>query len=69
MSHRRVDSAYEDDPQPYGFHTGIMDKARDARDAWKRFQRDARQEKLKQSIRVLGPTDPAVVSGYVRSES
>jgi hypothetical protein len=44
----------------------ILDRARDARDAWKRHQRDAKHEKLKQSIRVLGPTDPGVAAAYVR---
>ncbi|KAH9879393.1 hypothetical protein J1614_002833 [Plenodomus biglobosus] len=36
---------------------GLLDKARDVRDAWKRHQKEVKQEKLKQSIRVLGPID------------
>ncbi|PSN69751.1 hypothetical protein BS50DRAFT_585272 [Corynespora cassiicola Philippines] len=33
-----------------------------------RHDRKGRQERLKRSIRVLGPTDPAVVSAYVKPE-
>lgn len=44
---------------------GLLHKAKDVRDAWKRHQKDARQEKLKQSIRVLGPVD--IVGGSARS--
>ncbi|KAF1959337.1 hypothetical protein CC80DRAFT_585777 [Byssothecium circinans] len=36
-----------------------------AKEARKRHYREARQERLKKSIKVLGPTDPGVVSGYV----
>lgn len=62
----RTDSANEDEPQRRKLHMGILDKARDARDSWKRHQRDAKHMKLKQSIRVLGPTDPGVSEAYVR---
>ncbi|KAF2789253.1 hypothetical protein K505DRAFT_328366 [Melanomma pulvis-pyrius CBS 109.77] len=41
---------------------GFLERARDAR---RRLARDVRQERLKRSIRVLGPTDPGVVEGYV----
>lgn len=68
-SHKRTDSAIEEDGvHKRGIHVGIFDKARDARDAWKRHQRDVKHEKLKSSIRVLGPTDPSVTSGYVKRE-
>jgi hypothetical protein len=50
------------------FGGNLLNKARDVRDAWKRHQRDAKHDKLKQSIRVLGPTDPTVAAGYVRRE-
>ncbi|KAJ4372447.1 hypothetical protein N0V83_004221 [Neocucurbitaria cava] len=46
----------------------ILDRARGARDAWRSHQRELRQERLKQSIKVLGPTDPTVVAGYVKRE-
>lgn len=36
---------------------GLLDKARNVRDAWMRHQKEVKQEKLKQSIRVLGPID------------
>ena len=46
----------------------IIDKARGARDTWRKHQRELKHEKLKQSIKILGPTDPAVVAGYVKRE-
>jgi hypothetical protein len=64
----RVDSANEDEPRRRKLHTGILNKARDARDSWKRHQRHAKHTKLKQSIPVLGPTDPGVSEAYVRRE-
>lgn len=64
----RTDSANEDEPQRRRLHMGILDKARDARDSWKRHQRDTKHTKLKQSIRVLGPTDPGVSEAYVRRQ-
>ncbi|KAF2013331.1 hypothetical protein BU24DRAFT_493851 [Aaosphaeria arxii CBS 175.79] len=42
---------------------GIFDKAMQAR---RRRSRELRQKRLKNSIKVLGPTDPHVVSGYIR---
>ena len=50
------------------FGCNILHKARDVRDAWKRHQRDAKRDKLKQSIQVLGPIDPIVVAEYVEHE-
>ena len=50
------------------FGGSIPNKARDMRDAWTRHQRDVKHDKLKQSIRVLGPTDPTVAAGYVKRE-
>jgi len=48
---------------------GIMNKARDMRDAWRRHQKEVKHDKLKQSIRVLGPTDlTAAATGYVKQE-
>ncbi|KAH7408153.1 hypothetical protein DE146DRAFT_363702 [Phaeosphaeria sp. MPI-PUGE-AT-0046c] len=64
----RTDSANEDKSHKRLLHVGIIDMARDARDAWKKHNLDARHEKLKQSIRVLGPTDPGVTAAYVRRQ-
>jgi hypothetical protein len=44
---------------------GMLEKARAARMAWRRRQKDVKHEKLKSSIRVLGPVDPAISSGFV----
>jgi hypothetical protein len=38
------------------------------REARRRHEDEARHDKLKKSIRVLGPTDPHVVEGYVKRE-
>lgn len=40
-----------------------------ARDARRRHNAKQRQEKLKKSIKLLGPTDPSVVSGYVKDSA
>jgi hypothetical protein len=44
---------------------GLIEKAKEAR---RRHNMLVRQEKLKKSIRVLGPTDPGVVAGYVKRD-
>ena len=44
----------------------ILGKARVVRDTWRRSQKDVRREKLKQSIRVLGPTDLATAAEYTQ---
>ena len=49
-------------------HVDMMGKARDAREAWKRRQRNARHERLKQSIRVLGPMDLNAAEGRAEGE-
>jgi hypothetical protein len=65
----RADSAIEEEPpRRRSFHVGIFDRARDAREAWKKHNRDAKHAKLKKSIRILGPTDPTVVAQYVKRE-
>ena len=64
-----------------GYHSGRKESEEDERGEWKkpsliermqearrRRTKAHRQEKLKQSIRVLGPTDPSVVEGYVKQE-
>ncbi|KAF2636374.1 hypothetical protein P280DRAFT_156710 [Massarina eburnea CBS 473.64] len=49
----------------HAYKSGFVEKAREAR---RRHHKEARQERLKRSIKVLGPTDPGVVSGYVKRE-
>jgi hypothetical protein len=41
---------------------GLLDKAKGARRAWRKRQRDVKNEKLKASIRVVGPTKSTVDS-------
>ncbi|KAF2464049.1 uncharacterized protein BDR25DRAFT_99143 [Lindgomyces ingoldianus] len=43
---------------------GFIKKAREAR---RKHNQQIRQDKLKKIIQVLGPTDPSVVAGYVKS--
>jgi hypothetical protein len=62
----RADSANEDEPQKRKLCIGILGKARDARETWKRHQRDAKHAKLKQSIRVLGSTERVFPTDYAR---
>lgn len=44
----------------------LFEKARNAREAWKKQQKDAKNEKFKQSIRLVGPADARDVVGYIR---
>ncbi|RMZ66688.1 transcription factor [Pyrenophora seminiperda CCB06] len=64
MPHEDADAFIEED----SLGRGIMNKARDMRDAWRRHQKAAEHDKLKQSIRILGPVDPAVAADYVKHE-
>jgi hypothetical protein len=44
----------------------LFEKAKHARDAWKKQQKDAKNEKLKQSIKLVGPADARGVAGYIK---
>lgn len=44
----------------------LFEKAKNARDAWKKQQKDAKNEKIKQSIRLVGPADARDVAGYIK---
>ncbi|KAH6879149.1 hypothetical protein BKA58DRAFT_110612 [Alternaria rosae] len=46
---------------------GLVKRARDVRDTWRRHQRDTRQDKLKRSIRVVGLVDPTLAASYEKS--
>ncbi|KAG9188712.1 hypothetical protein G6011_07417 [Alternaria panax] len=46
---------------------GLMDRARDMRDAWRRHHREVKHEKMKKSIKVLGLIDPTTAAGYTKS--
>ncbi|KAL5115281.1 hypothetical protein ACEQ8H_006793 [Pleosporales sp. CAS-2024a] len=56
--------AKEAAPQKHGFRLGILDRAKGARHHWKQHQRDAKHARLKQSIRLVGPTDAAASAAY-----
>lgn len=47
---------------------GFLDKARGVRDAWKKHHKEAKHEKLKQSIKLVGPMDAAIVDQYSKRE-
>ncbi|KAF2663021.1 hypothetical protein K491DRAFT_709666 [Lophiostoma macrostomum CBS 122681] len=53
------------DPDAAWRKPGFLEKAREAR---RRHNRQLRQQRLKNSIKVLGPTDPGVVAGYVKRD-
>jgi hypothetical protein len=63
----REDSAAEDESDRPGLH--ILDRARDVRQAWKKHHKDAKHEKLKKSIRVIGPTDSTGADGYAKRQN
>jgi hypothetical protein len=48
---------------------GIFDKARNLRDEWKRRRREVKLYELKQSIKVIGLADPAVVAARIKRRS
>jgi hypothetical protein len=60
-----ISRKFSGDPDTAWRRPGFLEKARAAR---KRHDAQAKRDNLKKSIRVLGPTDPRVVEGYVRSE-
>lgn len=43
----------------------LFEKAKNARDTWKKQQKDAKNERIKQSIRLVGPADARDVAGYI----
>jgi hypothetical protein len=45
-----------------------VNKARDVRGAWRKHQKEVKHDKLKQSITVLGPTDPTMATKYIRRQ-
>ncbi|KAL1603939.1 hypothetical protein SLS60_005531 [Paraconiothyrium brasiliense] len=56
----------EKDAEHHRYKPNFIEKAREAR---RRRLTEARQDRLKRSIKVLGPTDPGVAqAGYVKSE-
>ncbi|KAF2442263.1 hypothetical protein P171DRAFT_445993 [Karstenula rhodostoma CBS 690.94] len=57
----------ENNNAEHRYRPNFLEKAKEAR---RRRLTEARQDKLKKSIKVLGPTDPGVVqAGYVKSET
>jgi hypothetical protein len=60
-----ISRKFSGDPDTAWRRPGFLEKARVAR---KRRDAQVKRDNLKKSIRVLGPTDPRVVEGYVRSE-
>lgn len=62
-------------PSSHGAHESLeavvhklnfFEKARHAHGSWKRHQREVRNERLKQSIRLVGPADASDVAGYIK---
>jgi len=49
-----------------GHKLNLFEKARYAHGSWKRHQKEVRTERMKQSIRVVGPADARDVAGYIK---
>ncbi|KAF1932383.1 uncharacterized protein M421DRAFT_417103 [Didymella exigua CBS 183.55] len=47
------------------YKLNLFEKAKNARDTWKKSLKYARNEKLKQSIKLIGPADVKDVAGYI----
>lgn len=70
LSQETLDSSRSHDEYVAGDHGYLPNLIEKARQARKRRVMEARQDKLKRSIKVLGPTDPGIAqAGYVRSKS
>ncbi|UPX11699.1 uncharacterized protein EKO05_0002291 [Ascochyta rabiei] len=61
---QRAGASPDDAPR----RSNLFEKAKSARDAWKKHQRDVKTEKLKQSIRLVGPADARDVAGYINCD-
>lgn len=54
-------------PEQHASKPSILEKARLAHGAWKQHQKDARNEKIKQSIRLVGPAEATTdIAGYIK---
>lgn len=49
-----------------GHKLNLFEKARYAHGSWKRHQKEVRTERMKQSIRLVGPADARDVAGYIK---
>ena len=47
----------------------LLEKAKNARGAWKKVQEEIKKEKLKQSIRLVGPASATDIAGYIKPDS
>lgn len=45
---------------------GLFERAKYVREAWKMHQREVKKEKMKQSIRLVGPADAQDIAGYIK---
>ncbi|XPS93317.1 hypothetical protein M3J09_002675 [Ascochyta lentis] len=60
-----IEQRGEEDQDDAPHRMNLFEKAKSARDAWRKHQRDVKTEKLKQSIRLVGPADARGVAGYI----
>ena len=44
----------------------LFEKAKHARDVWKKHQKEMKNEKLKESIRLVGPADAKDIAGFIK---
>ena len=45
---------------------GLFERAKHVREAWKMHQKEVKKEKMKQSIRLVGPADAQDIAGYIK---
>ncbi|KAF3051957.1 hypothetical protein E8E11_008707 [Didymella keratinophila] len=62
----KVEEQSEDVIERAASKLNLFEKAKNARDAWKKQQKDAKNEKIKQSIKLVGPADARDVAGYIK---
>lgn len=44
----------------------LFGRAKHVREAWKNHQKEVKKEKMKQSIRLVGPADAMDIAGYIK---
>jgi hypothetical protein len=63
-----IEERTESSVEQTSYKLNLFEKARVAREAWRTHQKEAKNEKLKQSIRLMGPADASGVAGYIKCD-
>ena len=46
--------------------SSLFERAKQVHEAWKKHQKEVKKEKLKQSIRLIGPADTNDIAGFIK---